>query len=85
MGKTYSVEKKQEEVIIAQNGANGASTEHLETRIETYGLVITAMGVILLVLFIFCGCKMVMNKSQKWIKKQLADFQSQPRINQAIV
>ncbi|CAF4946094.1 unnamed protein product [Pieris macdunnoughi] len=58
MGKTYSVEKKEEEVIIAQNGANQASTSHLEFKLEVLGIMVTVMSFI-----IFIACAVALYKA----------------------
>lgn len=62
MGKSYS---KQEEIVIAQNGANGASTSSMEKKMEVYGIVITCVVVLLLLI----GVYIVMHKCNKSVKK----------------
>lgn len=65
MGKTYSVEKKSEELIIAQNGANGASTSHMEYKLEILGIAVTAIAVIFCMVCILTVYKLCVHKTKR--------------------
>lgn len=67
MGKTYSVEKKTEEVIIAQNGANNASNSHIEQTIEKYGWIVLVILAAIVIYYSY----MIHQKCKKNIKKML--------------
>lgn len=76
MGKSYSVEKKSEEVIIAQNGANSATTSQLEQNLEKYGtiaIVIVLLCGIYLVFVLYKKCK---QDTRKILQKDMAVWHS---------
>ncbi|CAF4927613.1 unnamed protein product [Pieris macdunnoughi] len=71
MGKTYSMEKKEEEVIIAQNGANQGSTTHMEFKLEVLGIMVTVM---LFIIFIACAVavyKVCVYKTKRMLRREL--------------
>lgn len=76
MGKTYSIEKKTEEVIIAQNGANSATNSHYEQTVEKYGIVIIIIAAVLgicILYVVFKKCKM---GTKKMLRKEMAVWHS---------
>lgn len=80
MGKSYS---KQEEIIIAQNGANDASQSSLEQKMEMYSILIAIIMLILLVFgacFIFKKCNKGM---KKWARKEMISVISLSQIDKA--
>lgn len=66
-----SYHNKQEEVIIAQNGANNASQSAWEQKIETYGIVIAGLLAIILLISIILICKKWNKGVKKWAKNQI--------------
>lgn len=76
MGKTYSIEKKEEEVIIAQNGANHASTSNLEIKMETLTILITVIGVLMCVAVIIWAYKKCTDRTGKVLRKHLDGFRA---------
>ncbi|CAB3248533.1 unnamed protein product [Arctia plantaginis] len=80
MGKAYS---KQEEIVIAQNGANSASNSSLEQRIELYGLVMAsslAITFIVAVWFVFKRCHI---GAKKWARKEFFSAVSLSQVDKA--
>lgn len=69
MGKSYS---KQEEIIIAQNGANNASQTTVEQKLETYGTVILIILGIILLFGILVMCKRCHSGVKKWARMEFA-------------
>lgn len=87
MGKSYS---KTEEIVIAQNGANSASTSSLEQKIEMYGITIITILIILFLIALTCVYKNCNKGVRKWARKELAavslsqvDKAGQPTANPA--
>lgn len=76
MGKTYSVEKKTEEVIIAQNGANSATNSHFEQTIEKYGIVIMLIAAVLSIYILYMVYKRCKQGTQKMLRKEMAVWHS---------
>lgn len=76
MGKSYSVQKKEEEVIIAQNGANQASTSNLEIKMETLMTLVTVMGVLMCVAAAVLAYKKCTDRTGKVLRKQLDTFRA---------
>lgn len=73
MGNNKSVEEKREEkIVIAQNGANDASNSHWEQKIEVYGLVTISLISILLILSAFLLYKRCNRSVKKWARKELS-------------
>lgn len=68
MGKSYS---KNEEIVIAQNGANQADFTNIENHLKMYGVLMVVIGVMLM-LIILCKCCGVCHLSgKKWIQRQM--------------
>lgn len=68
MGNTYSVEKsKDEEIVIAQNGANKATASNDNYKLEVLNITVTIMAVII---FVFCAL-LVYKYCVKNVKKVL--------------
>lgn len=80
MGKSYS---KQEDVIIAQNGANSASTTSLEQKIELYGLFLVAIIILLLLITAFIMCRKARKGARNWARKQAIFALSTSQIDRA--
>lgn len=76
MGTTYSIEKKQEEVVIAQNGANQASTSHMEYKLEVMGIIISVMAAIICITLVFIVCKVCANKTKRLLRQELSALQN---------
>lgn len=76
MGKTYSVEKKEEEVIIAQNGANQATTSKLEMKLETMTIMMTVMAVIIGVALAVAAYKICRHGTGRALRKELDAFKA---------
>lgn len=68
MGKSYS---KQEEIIIAQNGANNADQKSLDQKLEIHGIMMASLIVMVLLIVIGCLLKKCHQGSKKWAQKQL--------------
>lgn len=83
MGKTYSVEKKTEEVIIAQNGANNASNSHYEQTIEKYGLIIFGIAIIIAIYITYRMFKRCKQGAQKILRKEMTVWHSNLNIPMA--
>lgn len=72
MGNYKSVEEKKEEtVVIAQNGANNARNEHWEEKIEIYGIVTISLIAIILIFSIFILYKRCNRGIKKWARREL--------------
>lgn len=80
MGKSYS---KQEEIIIAQNGANNAKNSSLEEKIEQYGLWITGILVTILIIISVCVIKKCNRGIKKWTRKEIVSAVSSTQIDKA--
>lgn len=76
MGTTYTIEKKQEEVVIAQNGANQASTSHTEYNLEVLGIMVSVMAAIMCIAFVLTVCKVCANKTKSLLRQELSAFQN---------
>lgn len=72
MGKSYSVEKKSEEVIIAQNGANGATTSQFEQNLEKYGTLATVLVVLIIIYVIYILHKKCKQDTRKMLQKEMS-------------
>ncbi|CAG4993587.1 unnamed protein product [Colias eurytheme] len=71
MGKTYSVEKKDEEIVIAQNGANHATASNTDFKLEVLSVTVTVMAVILFVLCAILIYKVCVIRARKMLRKEL--------------
>lgn len=76
MGKSYSVEKKEEEVIIAQNGANHASATHMEHKLEVLGTLVIMMAVIICLACVITVYKVLVNKTKRILRRELCASQN---------
>lgn len=70
MGKSYS---KQEEIVIAQNGANGAtsSVSEINANFKLYGTLMLIVFVLLVLMFTYFCMSKCKRHSQKWIQRQV--------------
>lgn len=74
MGKQVS---KQEEIIIAQNGANSASTSNLEVNVKLYGSIMLAVLILLGLLFLYFCAKKCKMASSSWMQHQIKTVHSE--------
>lgn len=73
MGNYKSVEeKKEEKIVIAQNGANDATNSHWEQKIEIYGIISVSLISIILIFGIFLVYKRCNRSVKKWARKELS-------------
>lgn len=72
MGKTYSTEKKTEEIIIAQNGANDATNSHFEQQVEKYGMAMSAVTILIIIAILYLVYKKCIQRARKVIRKEMA-------------
>lgn len=72
MGKTYSTEKRNEEVIIAQNGANDATHSHFEQQMEKYGTSISIVVMVIILAIIYIVYKKCIQRVRKVVRQEVA-------------
>lgn len=68
MGKSYS---KNEEIIIAQNGANQLDFTNIESHVKMYGIIILVIGLIILAVILCKCCVKCRSFSKKWMDKNM--------------
>lgn len=70
-----SYQTKNEEIVIAQQGANNLrQVGDMERKIESYGIAIIVVC-ITVTLLCFCVCgKSCCTKTKKWMRKELANL-----------
>lgn len=76
MGKTYSVEKKTEEIVIAQNGANEATTSHIEQILPRVELILTIIGIIITIYAAYRVFKKCKQGTRKMLNKEMSVWHS---------
>lgn len=74
---------KQEEIIIAQNGANNAEQSSVEKKIDMYGILIGTLIAIIVTVMIYIVCKKCNRKVKSWARRELATAVSTSQIDKA--
>lgn len=70
-------ESKQEEIIIAQNGANSASTSDIEVSLKMYGSIMLVGIIIFGILFLYMCIKKCREMSSNWVQTQIKSVHSE--------
>lgn len=81
MGQSYN---KQEEVFIAQNGANQASYSSLESSIKTYGILTLGIAIAIGIVIMCWCCGTCRARIRKQLKKEVGDFIQKAQMDQTV-
>lgn len=69
MGKSYSTEKKTEDIVIAQNGANDATNSHFTQKID---MVISIGAIVIVLVILYVMHKKCMHRIRKVVKQEIS-------------
>lgn len=68
MGKTYS---KQEEIIIAQNGANNSDWTNVESHIKISSIMLLVILMIIVCVIFYVSCRKCKRGIQSGLRKEI--------------
>lgn len=70
MGKSYS---KEEEIIIAQNGANQADYSAMESHMQLYGIGVILIVIIVSLIIMYKCCGKCSSYASTWLRKEMGN------------